>query len=83
MTPNFRVHVVPKVKVDRCGWPTELSWAPGLDPDDLLELARITAGVDYPEDGNLARRGLHWEFCRMLPGVLHFIRGAVQAVSRT
>ncbi|CAE7557267.1 MEL [Symbiodinium microadriaticum] len=40
------------VKVDRCGWPGELFFAPGLDVGDLPEFARIVAGIDYPENGN-------------------------------
>eukprot|EP00439_Symbiodinium_sp_Y106_P086311 s162_g32.t1 len=39
------------VKVDRCGWPGELFFAPGLDVGDLPEFARIVAGIDYPENG--------------------------------
>ncbi|CAE7707856.1 AGAL2 [Symbiodinium sp. CCMP2456] len=39
------------VKVDRCGWPGELFFAPGLDVGDLPEFARIVAGIDYPESG--------------------------------
>jgi len=40
------------VKVDRCGWPTELSFAPGVEPYDLPQLARIIEGKDWPENGS-------------------------------
>ena len=46
------------VKVDRCGWPGELFFAAGLDVGDLPESARIIAGIDYPENGNLNCSGL-------------------------
>ena len=46
------------VKVDRCGWPGELFFAPGLDVGDLPEFARIVAGIDYPENGNWDCSGL-------------------------
>ena len=51
------------VKVDRCGWPGELFFAPGLDVGDLPEFARIVAGIDYPENGNLDCSGLIRFFC--------------------
>ena len=42
------------MKVDRCGWPGELSFAPGLDPDDLPEGIRVVLDVDFPVNGSLA-----------------------------